>query len=249
MCLIYILKNKINLKLYVGQTTQNLKKRLKSHIKRKFLIGNAIKKYDIENFEIYKFYVPENLLDYFEKEMIKRLKTLYPLGYNLDTGGNKQKHRHIKTRNKISETLKGKYIDNKNSWSGKHHTKDSKEKISISQKKLYKNGYINPRKNKKLSEETKVKLSKTMTGKYDKENNPFYGKKHKKYSLEKISKNHSDVSGHKNPRAKSVYCIELNKIWKCAKYAAKELLICYNSIPACCRGRYKTAGGYHWKYV
>lgn len=56
---------------------------------------------------------------------------------------------------------------------------------------------------------------------------------------EKISKAHS----------KPVYCEELDKIFESGIAAAKELGIRQNSISCCCNGKYKTAGGYHFRFV
>jgi group I intron endonuclease len=54
-----------------------------------------------------------------------------------------------------------------------------------------------------LSEETKKKLRETMTGRYDGENNPFYGKQHsqetKDILRQKGKENARDISGDKNP--------------------------------------------------
>ena len=48
---------------------------------------------------------------------------------------------------------------------------------------------------------------------------------------------------------KAVYCIELDKTYSTIKQAADELSINGDSISACCRGRLKTAGKYHWTYA
>lgn len=54
-----------------------------------------------------------------------------------------------------------------------------------------------------LSENTKSKLKKAMEGKYDGEDNPFYGKHHSKETKDLLSKkakeNVKDISGDKNP--------------------------------------------------
>lgn len=41
---------------------------------------------------------------------------------------------------------------------------------------------------------------------------------------------------------------EIIKEWPGLKIAAEELGVQHRSISQCCRGRYKTAGGYKWKY-
>lgn len=49
---------------------------------------------------------------------------------------------------------------------------------------------------------------------------------------------------------KKVYCVELDKVFNGVREAARELGIkSHSNISACCKGRYKTASGYHWKYV
>ena len=48
---------------------------------------------------------------------------------------------------------------------------------------------------------------------------------------------------------KPIYCVELGKTFSCASEAATELHIKDERIRFCCKGRRKTAGGYHWQYV
>jgi hypothetical protein len=49
---------------------------------------------------------------------------------------------------------------------------------------------------------------------------------------------------------KSVYCVELDKVFHSTREAERQTGIPHENIAACCRGdRYKSAGGYHWKYV
>ena len=51
-----------------------------------------------------------------------------------------------------------------------------------------------------------------------------------------------------SPVKKSVICIELNKIYDSISQASKNLNISNSSISAVCKGKRKTAGGYHWKF-
>ena len=112
-------------------------------------------------------------------------------------------------------------------------------------------GMFNP------SDELRQKMRERKLGKnnyfYDKhfngKENPFYGRKHKDSSRELISKNHANVSGKQNPRATPVICIELNKRYDTITDASIELNINNGTIGQCCRGKLKTAGGYHWKYA
>lgn len=48
---------------------------------------------------------------------------------------------------------------------------------------------------------------------------------------------------------KPVLCIELNKVFESATDAARELQLDQGSICKCCRGKLKTTGKYHWKYI
>lgn len=94
---IYILKNKINNKVYIGQTTQGSKVRFKQHLKllksnQTQLIHKAIKKYGKENFYYEVLY--ENIDNYeqlnkLEEECILKYNSLTPNGYNMCPGGQK----------------------------------------------------------------------------------------------------------------------------------------------------------------
>lgn len=48
---------------------------------------------------------------------------------------------------------------------------------------------------------------------------------------------------------KKVYCVELDKEFESAKSAAAQLNLSDSNIAKCCKGKYKTTGGYHWKYA
>ena len=52
-----------------------------------------------------------------------------------------------------------------------------------------------------------------------------------------------------NPRARAVFCVELNKTFDCAKRVEEELGIWGTSIGKACRGERNTAGGFHWRYA
>jgi hypothetical protein len=48
---------------------------------------------------------------------------------------------------------------------------------------------------------------------------------------------------------KPVYCIELNKVFNSAEEAGRTFGINRNGIAAVCKGRKRSAAGYHWKYA
>ena len=50
-------------------------------------------------------------------------------------------------------------------------------------------------------------------------------------------------------KSKKVYCVELDRIFPSTHEASRQLGLAHNSISRCCNGKYKTCGGYHWKYI
>ena len=66
---------------------------------------------------------------------------------------------------------------------------------------------------------------------------------------ERQKQNHKNVKLGNNPRAKAVFCEELNKTFDCAKRVEEELGISGSQICRACNGKQKTAGKLHWKYA
>uniref|UniRef100_A0A6M3XPF2 Putative endonuclease n=1 Tax=viral metagenome TaxID=1070528 RepID=A0A6M3XPF2_9ZZZZ len=110
--IIYAIQNRINGKVYIGQTTCSLEKRIKNHMFSSsccIVIYNALKKYGIDAFNISTIDTAKNIdeLNKLEEKYIKEYNSLSPNGYNLTTGGNNCKCSE-ETKRKISETSKGK---------------------------------------------------------------------------------------------------------------------------------------------
>lgn len=110
---IYKIENKINHKIYIGQSV-NPAKRFKQHCntsKYNSLITKAIEKYGENNFslEILGWY--ENYNEK-EKEFIQQYRSLAPYGYNILKGGQDPPHGYgennnfAKISNKIAENIK-----------------------------------------------------------------------------------------------------------------------------------------------
>ena len=97
------------------------------------------------------------------------------------------------------------------------------------------------KKGKPLTEEHKQKLRKTKKGKYS-ENSWMFGKHLSEEHKQKISKAIS----------KPILQFTLDSVfireWQSATIASKELNINQSNITACCKGRYKSAGMYIWRY-
>ena len=146
---IYKITNKLNGKVYIGQSI-DIDTRWRQHINAKdnYAIHNAIKKYGKENF---KFEVllecPANMLDVWERDMIALYDCISPNGYNLTEGGEGYKCSE-ETRLKMSEAKKGKPSWNKGIPCSEEH----KSKIGLANK------------GRKASIETKMKLSEAHKG-------------------------------------------------------------------------------------
>jgi len=92
--LIYKITNKINGKIYIGQTTRRLKTRWNGHISKSYSktgspLHAAIKKYKKENFtiEIIKRCSSREELNIEEVRLIQEHNSLAPNGYNVLKGG------------------------------------------------------------------------------------------------------------------------------------------------------------------
>lgn len=81
----------------------------------------------------------------------------------------------------------------------------------------------------------------------------FYGHKHSDETRKRMSINHADFNGSKNPAARKVnqYTLdgEFIRTWDCAADITKELGISNSHICNCCRGKRKTTGGFKWSYA
>jgi len=104
-------------KVYVGQTIQEFKHRIRSHQRKDSkctLLKRAIDKYGDEmKYEIVEENVPQQHLDEREIYWIKELNSLAPNGYNCDTGGSAYRTASQVTKDKISNTKRKSSIDKK----------------------------------------------------------------------------------------------------------------------------------------
>ena len=194
--LVYKITNAINGKIYIGK--HSTKNPYDNYMGSGLKIGQAIKKYGIENFtkeilycftdEKEAFLKEEEIVDF---EFVKNENT-----YNIAVGGN---------------MIAGSWSGEKNpmygkpsAMRGKHHTQEAKDKMSKATKgKLRsqetkdkisksKRGEKAPWYGKHLPQEIREKLSKINSGK----NNPMYGKSPSKETRDKLSKANS---GKNNP--------------------------------------------------
>ena len=238
ICGIYMIRNKINDKVYIGQSI-HIQNRLDGH-KRELRKGRhdsrhlqfAWDKYGEENFEFLS-------ICECKKEKLNEMEQYYILcfesylgdfGYNTSLGGQSSLMRE-ETRIKIGNSVRGE----KNGFYGKHHSEEQKAKWS--EQRSGKNAPSYGRTGKK---------------------HPFYGKHHTEEAKEKMRQaltgTHYQKEGKDNPNSKVIYCIELDRVFYGIKNAGRELGIASQSITACVNKRRKSAGKdkngnpLHWVY-
>lgn len=197
---IYAHINKVNGKIYIGQTGQeNVKDRWDSgHGYKKCIAFNrAIEKYGWQNFKHIVIFDDLSLevANIIEEQLIAKYKSNNSkYGYNIKSGGRNAKvsdetrekirqchlgtHSSEEARKKLSEHWK----EYGHPWTGKHHSEETKEKISKANT------------GKHRSEDVKKYLSEINCG----ENNYFYGKHHTEITKKKISERAKTRTGEKN---------------------------------------------------
>lgn len=138
---IYLIKNKLNNKLYVGQSIKGYLNRWRIHCfnarhpnKYTQYIDRALHKYGIDNFELILLdTVDINEKDFMEQYYIKKYNSLYPNGYNKTIGGDynpmndkrvrykhKLKMNQLEIREKISKSVKKTYTPELKQWFSNH---------------------------------------------------------------------------------------------------------------------------------
>lgn len=177
-----------NGKIYIGQDRYNNPKYLGSGI----LCLKSIKKYGKDNCfkEILRFCKNQKQLDFFEEFYIKKFNSTNPeIGYNILTGtannfgaGSPSLIPYVK--NKISESLKGKYIGSKNPNFGNKWSDEQKKKMSERVREKFESDKLIK---KNISNSLKKFYSDNPEKKPIGEKNGMYGKKHSKTKKKIIS--------------------------------------------------------------
>ena len=244
MAFIYIIKCKINNKVYVG-CTEDINKRWWNH--RTYLRNgthNSKKlqedwnKYGEDNFEfeVIQECEPKNKYE-LEEFWINELNS-FNEGYNGTFGGKGCKGINFSGEN--------------NPMYGKKHSEETKKKMSETHK------------GKKLSEETKERISESHKGKkHTEESKKRMGEAKKGHNVSKDTRERISEAqkGHKMPddvkkkliniNSKKIVQLSLNneliKIWDSMVDTEKEGYT-KQCVSDCCRGRIKTHKGYKWMY-
>ena len=128
---------------------------------------------------------------------------------------------------------------------GVYYSEETRKKLSESIKK----SYLDPERRKiqsvnALNQWANPEIKKKITG----VNNGMYGKHHTDEMKKKLSEKRKGVQ---SPRRNTtpVFCVELNKEFKDAAEAGKELSLDSSCILKVCRGERKICGGYHWEFL
>lgn len=239
---VYMHKNKINSKVYIGITKQKPKYRWNDGNGYKTQIFyKAIQKYGWNNFEHYILFqhLTKEEAEKKEIELIAEYKSNQKkYGYNIENGG------HIQcvseqTKEKLRQTHKGENAY----WYGKRLSEETKEKLSKAHK------------GKKLSKITKQKMSESRKGKSTwnkgkhhteetkqkmKENNAKYWKG-KHLSITTKEKLHNANVGRKHTEeelrkmSKKVICLETGIIYNSIREAERKTGVNKSKICICCK--------------
>lgn len=105
---VYCITNLVNGKQYVGVTTRTLQRRFGQHQSKQSYLGNAIRKYGRDNFTIALLETcsSHEEMCVVESQYIRLLGTMYPMGYNRDTGGIVSRRHSLATRLHLSQVVR-----------------------------------------------------------------------------------------------------------------------------------------------
>lgn len=253
--IIYKITNKINGKVYIGQTIRPLEKRIKQHKKSAGCgaLFAAIQKYGFENFSIEQIDSASSIeeLNAKEAEWIEKSNSLSPNGYNLSTGG-KNKKWSEESKLRMSASHSGKKLSDKHKV---NISNSIKKAISLYPEKFQKNtkaaneavrkrllaGEPHPKKGKKLSERAKQRISEAKKGK----KNPMFGKKSNAAQLEAIKKGQQK----RRDGLPKIKCHQNGKIYDSTVEAAADLSIGRSSVSNVLIGFRKSCKGYTFEYI
>lgn len=118
--IVYQIKNKLDGRSYVGATRRNIMRRYSTNWNMRLIsnpdLRNDILKHGQKSFDLIILRKPKTVesLYKYEKFYIKKIGSLFPNGYNFQTGGSrKEAVVHEETKLRISQTLKKNGVWNK----------------------------------------------------------------------------------------------------------------------------------------
>lgn len=260
-----------NNKVYIGITSQKPKYRWgkngKGYAYNQRRIFNAIKKYGWGNVKhkILFTNLTKEEAELKEIELIAKYKSNNPkYGYNIENGGHLKDKISTETRNLMKLHHKGmlgkKLSEERKKEIGKisklrwTNMNPSEKSFYINKLTFFKKGQPSWNKGKKMSNETRKKMSELRIGRPS----PNKGKKLSKEHKMKLSVAHKGIKFSEkakinmkksNANAKKIICIEKKEIYNSGKECA-EKLGCHRSNPNnTCNGKQKTCKGYHLMWL
>jgi group I intron endonuclease len=261
---IYKITNTETKKCYIGETIEaSPETRWRGHIqtlKRNAgcpALKDAMKKYGVDKFKFEVLIICfDEDVDKYEREYIKKYNSMVPNGYNILPGGKcgggfKGKKHTKEAIKKMVEGVKKFREANPNHFETyRERHKETMKKVDISSavkksdkfQKAKEEGRIGAKGHKdgKLSEETKKKISESVT-KYFKEN----GANVNNY------KNHCDIMAKASGKPVVQYNLDMTFVaqYKSIAEAGRLSSVKKSSIQKAASKPNKTAGGYIWKYA
>lgn len=216
---IYKITNKINGKIYIGQTNDPSDRwsKHKSAARRGSnvqLITKSMTKYGVDNFIFEVIATCKTLQDanLVEPELIKQYNSRDPsIGYNVGIGGDHELHTP-EIRAKIADSLRKHYSIYPSKSKGRKLSKEWKDKLSISA-----TGKPGTNKGKKFSKEWARNISKALSLKENKKCRRFTDKVEKKICSLYLNKNYSiyKIAKHYNCYGSVISAVlDRNKIKK-----------------------------------
>lgn len=174
---IYVIENKTNGKLYVGQTidfSQRVrahKSALKNHSGNNHKLQRAVDKYGLDQFDFYEIAYAATIEELNELEILFiRLFDSVKNGYNIKYGGENGGKLPEESRKLISRRLKELYRISPHPMIGKKHSEATRKRISQAHM------------GKRMDEAFCQRRSELTSG----ENNPMFGKSHSEETKRKI---------------------------------------------------------------
>lgn len=221
-CGIYKYENKINHKIYIGQSV-DIKKRIREHRNAAFNINNkdynmvihkAIRKYGENNFQI-------DILEECLKEELNDKESYwikyydgYKQGYNATEGGD-ESHIHLGEPVELYD-LKGNYVKEYS------NAIEAAKALGVTKNTIY--GIL-------YGDRLSTKGYQIKRKKDKKEIKPYKSRQGGKIPVLQYTKNNMFI-----------------KEWESAAKAARELNLDSSTICKCLKGKLKTHGGFIWKY-
>ncbi|WP_107602627.1 GIY-YIG nuclease family protein [Clostridioides difficile] len=251
--MIYKITNKINNKVYIGQTTLSIKERygargIQSVVrksKNKHL-KDSIKKYGYDAFELIEEYdvaYSKEELDEKETYYINKYNSTNRLyGYNKKEGGSSGKHVE-ETKIKQSRIMMGKYINEKNPRATKVVCLNTKEvfdtlKQAGEKYNIEKGNLSSTCKKEYLSAGKHPETKEPLVWRYYEEFKTMY----EQDILDALAKAKNYGKGSNNNSARAVVLLNTGEVFNTMKDASEKYNVQSSDISNCCNGKRKSAG-------